>query len=842
MERNSPYPWEGDFTPPLLAALLKHLIFLLLLIALSVSLSGCVTMTDPEASQDFTSDAITVLDAQTSLGQTFVSRRPDLNGITIWVTRVAPTSAGTPPANADVLTVQLFHSRSDPQPLITRYLVIPPVAANLPITVPLPGQHDPGGQNYYLVLANDSGTIQINGRAEDAYSLGQAFANDQPVNSDIAFRLTYDYGITSFLNDIRSAPHSVWLVFPLLFVLWLPGWLILDFSGLRERFDFGEQSALAIGFSLAVTPVLMLWSTLLKLRWTSRALYFAAGLLVSVFLVRVIYSAISAKNNRSRETLGQVDHSAGSPGGTKRGINWVPLALVLVFLVTLVTRLIMIRDLATPAWVDSVHHALITRLIMDAGHYPSTYLPYWSFPTTDYHPGFHSLAASFTWLSQLDLVHSLLVFGQVLNALSVFAVYLLAKTLTRSAQAGLFAAIITGFLTPMPAYYTSWGRYTELAGLLLLPVILALFQSWIDTRTKQHRVNILLLTSLAIAGLFMVHYRVLVFTVCLLVPFALFRLLIAEQEMKAKLPHLLIFLSLVALASIILVLPWFIPAFKITLLPFLSPSTSSVALFSGFTWSYLTSALGTQTLVVAGLGLLWGVLKGRRLPFIIILWVFLLFLVANLAAFSLPGAGLVNNSSVEIMLFVPISVLGGYFIASLLENWKAFIPPRWLLPSAALLFLLTGAVSFYGARQLVAIINPVTILTRTADLPAIQWISENIPQGETLVINPFAWGYNNYAGTDGGFWISPLSGRLTLPPPVLYGLDSDAPEIDRLSQEIINSSPDPNAFWELLHLHNLHYVYVGARGGVIPPEKLTASGLFTPIYHQSGVWIFHVKP
>ena len=110
------------------------------------------------------------------------------------------------------------------------------------------------------------------------------------------------------------------------------------------------------------------------------------------------------------------------------------------------------------------------------------------------------------------------------------------------------------------------------------------------------------------------------------------------------------------------------------------------------------------------------------------------------------------------------------------------------------------------------------------------------------MINPFAWGYGEYAGNDGGYWISPLSGRLTLPPPVLYGINSNADQITQLAKQVISLSPDPPAFWEFLHLHQLHYVYTGARGGVISPAKLAASELFSTLYHEEGVWIFGVIP
>jgi hypothetical protein len=113
---------------------------------------------------------------------------------------------------------------------------------------------------------------------------------------------------------------------------------------------------------------------------------------------------------------------------------------------------VMARDLSAPAWVDSIHHAAITRLILEKGGYPSTYAPYIDIDATEYHAGFHSVLASFQWLSGLDSPEAMLLLGQVLNALIVFAVYLLAVALTHHRSAGLGAAAIAGLFTPMPAY------------------------------------------------------------------------------------------------------------------------------------------------------------------------------------------------------------------------------------------------------------------------------------------------------------------------------------------------------------------------------------------------------
>jgi hypothetical protein len=800
-------------------------------------------MSDPEASQDYLSDSIATLEAQSNLGQSFVSRRPNLNGITIWINRVSITNNTTSLTNSNDLTAQLFLTPGSLTPVFTTTLTLPSSGSNLPITIAIPDQKNPAGQTYYLVLTNASGTIQVDGRNEDAYPFGRAYINNSPIDADIAFRLNYDYGFSSLISDIADSIPSLWLIIPLFVVLWLPGWMLLDLSGLRSRFNFGEQVAITNGISLALIPVLMLWTTIMKIKWTTQGVSFVAGFLIAIFIVRIVYRAALSQKNRSKLVSDQSANLTSPANRKYRLFTFHSLALSLVFVAVLAIRFIMVRDLATPAWVDSIHHALITQLILNNGSYPPTYQPYLDISPNAYHAGFHSIAASFTWLSQLDLSRSLLILGQVLNALSVFSVYLFTKTLTRRPNAGLFAAIMTGFLTPMPSYYASWGRYTELTGLLLLPVILAFIQLLLNESTVKKTGWIIALGAISAGGLFMIHYRVLAFMACMVLTYIIIYFIKNKSVVKRKTNHWFVWITCMTALGIISVLPWFIQTIRSILFPSLiSVNTASIPPFQDFLWSYLTSALGKQSLVLAGLGLLWSFLKRQRFGITLLIWVALIFLLANLAALRLPGGGLINNSSVEIMLFIPISILGGYFIDQLLIHWNALIPPRLIPASLGVVVILTGFVSYLGARQLIPILNPITILSRNADLSAIQWISDNIPSNETIVINPFAWGYGLYAGNDGGYWISPLSGQPTLPPPVIYGMSSLTEQINTLSQQVISLSHDPNAFWEFLYDHKLHYVYLGVRGGVISPERISSSDLFTVIYHQDGVWIFKAKP
>ena len=508
-------------------------------------------------------------------------------------------------------------------------------------------------------------------------------------------------------------------------------------------------------------------------------------------------------------------------------------------------RMIMVRDLASPIWVDSVHHGLITRLILDLGGYPTTYQPYLDIEQTLYHPGFHSLLATFCWLTNLDVASGMLIFGQVLNALMAFPVYLFTYHLTNNQKAGLFAAFITSFLTPMPAYYTSWGRYTQLTGLLILPVIPSILLPKTPDNESKTRLKQYILAGLLAGGLVLVHYRVAAFLFLFLLAEYLCQIIAAKGITLDRITSKILQPVYLALLTIICTLPWFWQTVINTILPrFVSDYPVEVPYFSDFSWRYLTAAYGKYTLALAGLGIMLGILRRKRFAFSLIIWILLLFFVANLDALSLPGGGFVNNTSVAIMLFIPSSVLGGYFLSQLFKAWRDAIPSRFR-PTAIVAFaMLISYVAFTGAKQLLPIINPVTILSRNADITAIHWISEHIPANETLVINPFLWGYGNYAGNDGGYWISPLTANPTIPPPVLYGLGSEEMRIhiNTLSQEIINHGANADELWRLLRNNDIHYIYVGSRGGAISATSLAQNSHFTAIYHENSTWIFELLP
>ena len=149
-----------------------------------------------------------------------------------------------------------------------------------------------------------------------------------------------------------------------------------------------------------------------------------------------------------------------------------------------------------------------------------------------------------------------------------------------------------------------------------------------------------------------------------------------------------------------------------------------------------------------------------------------------------------------------------------------------------------------GAKSLIPILNPGTILFRNADYRAIEWIEDNIPQGETILINPFSWGYGLYAGSDGGYWISPMAGIKTIPPPALYGLEHKAlrfKNTQNIIRNVIKHNNSPENLHSLLVDNSIGYVYIGKRGGILSPKLLSDSPYFKPIYSSEGTWVFKIQ-
>lgn len=813
----------------------RHLVVFFAFWLLACLLSGCVSLPDPKVAQIGNTHPLATLSNSPGgadmAGQTFVPRRNGLDSLTLWL------AAGDPEQTPDITF--LFSLFSGPEP--TDHLIyrapfrLPAPNFKGPFRITFPAQDNSAGQIYYIQLQPLSGSLKVMGRAGESYTEGQAQVAGEWIRADLAFSMTYQYNLAAAREDLERIARALWMILPLGIILLLPGWLLTYRFCAHSQRSIWEQAALAVGMSLAINPLVMLWTRIIGLRWSKTGSYVFAGLLILITLIVIARS---------------------KPWSAKIVIRSDDLAFSAILAVSLFVRVAMARDLVASPWVDSVHHAWITRLIQEQGGIPFSYQPTLDIPPTSYHPGFHVSLALFQWLSGLAMPKAMLIFGQALNVASILAVYLFTISLTRHAWASILSALAAGLFMPLPAYLTSWGRYTHLAGLLILVAIIALqrkpatpilqpekqnnidahesdFPSW---QKNPFSTSTLILNGIGVAGLFLVHYRVAAF----LGFWWLAEILSSSIDLNDFLRKNWAVIKRISL-GFLLILPWALPAIFHTFLPRLpSPPGDRAQWFEGFDLSVLTAASGWGVLVAAGLGVIFFSLQSTRKSLALIIWVGLMALSANLGALGLPGSRFINNLSVEITLFLPISLFAGFGAAWLIERitLKMPQPVQKMAIYPCSLALVLGM--FLGFIRLLPILNPTTVLVHNADLTALEWIARNIPQGEHFLINPYRWGYGLCTGSDGGYWITPLTGHLSIPPPVLYGFEApeEVQKIKTICEEVRSSAQNPTALSLLMRENGIRYLYLGHKGGVMSPDLLQSSESFELIYSNQGVWIF----
>ena len=287
--------------------------------------------------------------------------------------------------------------------------------------------------------------------------------------------------------SLGQAAGGLWLGACLAFILVVPGLVALGLAGHRAR-GF-SRLALAVGASVTLWPLVLLWASLAGLAWSATGYRWTMLAIAAVAMIQLARGAL-----RSPPTLGRLKPET------------IALAAVIGLAVGL--RILHARTLVAPPWVDGYHHTLIAQLIAEHGAVPSGFRPYLPIDGFYYHFGFHALAAGAAWLAGVEVPIATLWMGQALNAATVLVVYVFARRLLEAQAIAVLAAALPATLYWFPSYFATWGRYTQLAGLVALPVV------WIlvgDAITARRPVRGQLLSGACAAGLLLVHYRVFAF-------------------------------------------------------------------------------------------------------------------------------------------------------------------------------------------------------------------------------------------------------------------------------------------------------------------------------------------
>jgi hypothetical protein len=621
---------------------------------------------------------------------------------------------------------------------------------------------------------------------------------------------------------------------------WLPGDSSSHFSFRRDTLS---TLADAVALSIALSVLLALWLFIaqIQLSAASVAAIYAICLfaLVSALIWRVTHFSITT------QTLRRLAYGAAAAAFVVSLAAW---------------RFHQVRGIPLPPWVDPVHHTLVVRIIYEYGGIAPDFLPYIDAPFY-YHFGFHLIAALFAFWTRLPAHDAVLWFGQVVNgavAISVYrAAYSFASALPardenpaaayrQAAAVALAAAVLVGFVFQMPAYYFTWGRYTLLAGLILLgPALAAVHEAWVDP----HRLDAWLRLALMLAAMSLTHYFVVILIGLFVILLFIWGIIqaVLQPERRTVIFRLVIWCT----AGFLIVSPWLWRVVQSQLqyvaIRVVTPfEQTEAALTSAVEYlRYIIYLIGPRhnhiLMIMAGIGLLFALRRPHLRLFAI--WSLLLVFL------SLPWGirfELFRPDYFAIILFFPAAVLLADLLVSaanavgLLIKREAPWPDR---VSYTVLTLVVVLFAVWGLRQTRNIVNPVTLLATNADVAALKWVEENTSPSARFFINSTPWMGGNSRGVDGGYWLLPYTGRYSLLPPVLFVWAE--PEFVQQTFDWVARSTNIQGcnpeFWNLVREANLTHVYLRQGIGNLQPHMLEDCPRLDLRYDQNGVFIYEIK-
>ena len=659
----------------------------------------------------------------------------------------------------------------------------------------------------------------------DGYSRGEMLSNGGVQPGDLRFETVYRYRLPAALRDlVLLGSGHLGLAALMALMLFLPGLAMLSLvapAGLGGRVA-GRDPAVRLGLALAASliclPLAWLWMSQAGGRWSGVSLW--SGVVVAELLILL---------HRRRP----------APPRRPLRLSWETMALAGVLALGLAVRLVAIRDLVLPAWVDSPQHYLISRMMAESGVVPENYRPWMPVDRFWYHFGYHALTASLQMMGGGAIERIMLVGGQILNGLAPLSVYTGTVLLTGRRRAGVIAAFWVALPALFPAYFVSWGRYTQLSGLLILAPLIGLgyrFFARVGERSFIATFQRVLPMGLLLGGLFTVHSRVWIYA---MVWMAVAAAGARRPGSSGGLGRPAVWWGAIMAVAAGLAAPWLVRVWRLVLLPMLSQAGAlgSAGSYNAVQWAYLNFGWERAWYALAGAGLLWGLWRRRRPVLLLGAWV-----VGVLALINLADLWLVNNDTWLISLFVPVGMIIGWFLD---DSWRLLGRrglPRWLVLCGSTAAVICCAL--FGVRQGAGVVNVETVLARPDDLALIDATAALLPADALVAVNGWQWlGESNWAGPDGGYWLMPLTGLQSTMPPIGYGFENENRQrVNAFYDELLQVEDWLSAeTLSLFRERGVTHIFIGERGGALRPEALVNSPHYRLLDSNGAAWLFELR-
>jgi hypothetical protein len=458
------------------------------------------------------------------------------------------------------------------------------------------------------------------------------------------------------------------------------------------------------------------------------------------------------------------------------------LFLALAVLVSVFLRLVYVAKALFPLYFDSAQHYSVIKNIMQQN---AAWMLNW-LNAAYYHLGFHFLSALFASVLDVGATRVMLVLGQVILALIPFSVFFLVKYISRSSVAGGLAVVLSAFGWYMPAHAVDWGKYPALMSVGMISFVLSLaYLVWQHKDTLTGRKRGLLYILLGVSALLTVfaHSRSLIFLG--IVIFVWFISTWWQKLSPRWMSFVFVLVVLITLAEVVYVQSQSI----LTLLvdPYLQKGylvTGFVVFLSIFAWMVYP-----------------------RLTFVSVLTMAFLLGSVFVPVTFIPGyrdLTLLDRPFVEMVLFLPLSLLGGLGTAGMEQKLQGRFAWSRLVSVFAVGVLLVNAFVVYDLYP-----SDCCVIVGNDDVVAMDWVANQLPVDARIGIASTALKVmpsetpEGDVGADAGIWITPMTGRLTIPLP--NGLE-------------FGQQATPENLCEL----KIGYLYVGEKGQPFSVEKIAS--------------------
>jgi hypothetical protein len=782
------------------------------------------------------SNDFVLLDQESNVGQSFTSLYDGLNRLGITLSSETPVEGE--------LILRLFENNSE-RKLITEQSYFLEVGSARYISLEFEPQSNSTLKNYYVDLSwSGPGQLQVGTAGSESYLEGSLYQNDTPVMAQLAFDLGYSKGLMLF-GLLETFALWTWRLSLTALILLLPGWAIMARLWSKwGNYDLLTKIALASVVSYSLYPILFLLTDFLGIH--PGELFFVWAVMATSILLLLIPSLKKSNPARlNRSTLISRLKEVRTTTFTNENLVFLMVVLVLIF-----TKLWSIRAVTFPLWGDSYQHTVITQLMVDNGGLFSSWQPYTPYETLTVHFGFHSISTVFAWISGVNASQSVLWIGQISNAMAALSLYPIALLISKGRKtAGIPAIVFAGLLFRYPNYYVNWGRYAQLSGLVILPVIgfmliETLFHS--EAKWKDNLIISAMISSLAIC-----YYR-MPFYLSLWLPLIIGELIIWSRSPERRWHNLLLTIVSVAAGMVFFLIPLYLRIRGGLLAE--SVAVSSNSSFSPVLSNILNDLKGIKYyyapgyLVLSGLSILLSFIKKNWQVTTILLGLLMLYFFRLGAVIDLPFANFLDGFSIQIMAYIGFSLILGYLFGELLANLEVVnfrIVPILLLGVALL--------SAWSAKNVLD--KTKHEMVTWADERAFEWIKTNTELDSLFLVNGFAiYDDTSVVGSDGGWWISLLTNRQNTMPPQ-YALLNEKPQQPDYSKWVVDvvltlegTSPDSPKGFSRLCDWGIDYIYIGQRQGLVNDaeplltwQEWDESIQFEKVYIQDHVRIYQLN-